>query len=106
MNDLEQDFKKVADQINIKVKEAVAALREANRLADEAGLPALVYTQYVGEEDNSLEELDEVSLQQLEEDEDWDGESSPLRMKIDMIDVSELEDEMQIAGWSTSSSYC
>ena len=105
MSKLDEDFIKAAEQINAKVKEAVSALREANRLASEAGLPALAYTQYVAEEDD-LESLDEATLKLLEEDEEWDGESTPLKMKIDMIDISDLEGEIKVAGWSTSSSYC
>jgi len=106
MSDLEQDFDKVAEQINAKVKEAADALREANRLADEAGLPSLIYTQWTSDDDSSLQDLDKEARQKLEEDEEWDGESSPLKMKIDKIDVSDLEGEIQMAGWSTSSSYC
>ena len=102
MNDLEQDFAKTAELINAKIKEAVAALREVNRLADEAGLPSLIYTQYIEEYDD----ITEAELKLLEEDEDWDGESTPLKMKLNMIDVSDLEGEIESAGWSTSSSYC
>lgn len=106
MSQLDQDFKQVADQINAKVKEATEALREANRLASEAGLPALIYTQWTSEDDTTLDDLSEEEAQKLEEDEEWDGESSPLKMKMDLIDVSDLESELCDAGWSTSSSYC
>lgn len=106
MSILDKDFEKVAEQINIKVKEATTALREANRLASEAGLPVLVYNMYIGDKDTSLSNLTFDELAKLEEDEEWDGESSPLKMKIDMIDANELEGEIEIAGWSTSSSYC
>lgn len=106
MSELEQDFQKVAEQINLKVKEAADALREANRLASEAGLPALIYTQWTSDDDSSLDDLSEEERQKLEDDEEWDGESSPLKMKMDMIDVSDLEGELGDAGWSTSSSYC
>jgi hypothetical protein len=106
MSDLDKDFEKVAQQINAKIKEAAAALSEANRLADAAGLPSLIYTQWIGEDDSSLDDMSEEDRQRLEEDEEWDGESTPLKMKLDMIDVSDLEGEIQSAGWSTSSSYC
>jgi hypothetical protein len=106
MSDLDQDFEKIAEQINAKLKEAATALQEANRLAGEAGLPGLIYTQWTGDDDSSLDDLDDEARQKLEEDEDWDGESSPLKMKMDKIDVSDLEDEIQVGGWSTSSSYC
>ncbi len=106
MSDLDKDFQQTAEQINAKVKEATAALREANRLAKEAGLPGIVYTEYVRYDDSSLGDLSEEELAKLEANPDWDGESTPLKMKIDMIDASDLESELSDAGWSTSSSYC
>jgi hypothetical protein len=106
MSELDQDFEKVAEQINAKVKEAADALREANRLASEVGLPSLIYTQWTSDDDSTLDNLSEKELEKLEADENWDGESTPLKMKIDKIDVSELESEISYAGWSTSSSYC
>jgi hypothetical protein len=106
MSNLEQDFEESVAKINSKLKEATMALREANRLAKEAGLPSLIYTQWTSESDHSLDKLSKKERQKLEDDEEWDGESSPLQMKIDMIDVSDLEGEMEYGGWSTSSSYC
>lgn len=106
MSDLDKDFNQIAEQINAKVKEATAALREANRLASEAGLPGIVYTENVAFNDCLLDDLSEEEYAKLDEDPEWDGESTPLKMKIDMIDISDLEDELEIAGWSTSSSYC
>jgi len=106
MNDLNQDFEKTAEQINAKLKEATAALKEANRLAEAAGLPTLIYTQWTREDDSTLEDLSEEEYQLLENNAEWDGESSPLQMKMEMIDVSDLENEISSAGWSTSSAYC
>lgn len=106
MSDLDNDFAKVAEQINAKIKEAAASLQEANRLANEAGLQGLIYNQFIEEDDNSLEDLDEAALERLENDPNWDGESTPLKMKTDLIDVSDLEHELCVGGWSTSSSYC
>lgn len=106
MSLLDKDFAKIAEQINAKIKEATDALREVNRLTEEAGLPSLIYTQYIQEYDDTLDKLTEAELKLLEEDEEWDGESTPLKMKLDMIDVSDLEGEIESAGWSTSSSYC
>lgn len=106
MTILDENFKELAEQINAKVKEAAEALREANRLADEAGLNGLIYTQWTSEDDSSMEELTNEEREALENDDEWDGESSPLKMKTDMIDVSELESQIQMGGWSTSSSYC
>ncbi|HEY5236324.1 MAG TPA: hypothetical protein VIJ14_09115 [Rhabdochlamydiaceae bacterium] len=106
MSDIEKEFKETSEKINAKIKEVVVALREANRLAQEAGLPSLIYTQFIQEEDDTLEKLTEAELKILDDNEEWDGESSPLKMKLDMIDVSDLEGEIESAGWSTSSSYC
>jgi hypothetical protein len=106
MTEIDEQFKTTAEQINAKLKEATTALREANKLADAAGLPALAYTQWVGEEDSTMDKLSDEERQALDEDEEWDGESTPLKMKIDMLNTSDLEREISIAGWSTSSSYC
>ena len=104
MSELDQDFNELAERINAKLAEAAKALREANRMADEAGLPGLIYTQWT--DDSSMEELSDEEREALEDDLEWDGESSPLKMKMDKIDVSDIEGAIQSAGWSTSSSYC
>jgi hypothetical protein len=104
MSELDQEFDRVAEQINAKLKEAAAALREANRLASEAGLPGLIYTQWT--DDDSENEMTEEELEDRENDLEWDGESSPLKIKMDKIDVSDIEGAIESAGWSTSSSYC
>lgn len=104
MSELDQDFEQVADKINAKIAEAAAALKEANRLADEAGLEGLIYTQWT--DDNSESEMTEEEIEARENDPEWDGESSPLKIKMDMIDVDALESAINHAGWSTSSSYC
>jgi hypothetical protein len=88
MSDLEKDFDKIAEQINAKLKEAADALREATRLSVEAGLNgSLIFTQWTG--------------QDLEEEEEGD-----LEEKFEKIDVSDLEEALGYAGWTTSSSYC
>lgn len=104
MSELDQDFDQLVGQINSKVREAAIALKEANRLAREAGLDALIYTQWT--DDNSEEEMTDEEREARENDPEWDGESSPLKMKMDKIDVDALESAIQSAGWSTSSSYC
>jgi len=83
MTDIEKSWEETAKQINAKLQEAAAAVREANRLAAEAGLDCLIHTQWTGED------LEEDEAEMLED-----------------IDVSDLEDELDQAGWSTSSSYC
>jgi hypothetical protein len=106
MNKYEQEFQETANQINNKLKEAAAALKEANRLASEAGLPGLIYTQWTSDDDSSAEEMTDEEVEALEADEDWDGEASPLKIKMDLIDVSNIENAIEDGGWSTSSSYC
>ncbi len=105
MSDLDKEFEVAAAEINAKIKEAATALREANDLAKKAGLPALIHTQWT--DDNfDVDDLDDEELEKLEADPEWDGESSPLKMKMDKIDVSDLESAIAHGGWSTSSSYC
>jgi len=87
MSDLDKEFKEVVIKINAKLAEAAAAVNEANRLAEEAKLPGLIFTQYV------QEDLDNY-------------ECDDLREKFNLVDVSDLEDALDSAGWSTSSSYC
>jgi hypothetical protein len=106
MSFLNKEFKKAAAKINAKLKEAAAALEEANELSTKVGCPVLIYTQWTRESDYSLEDLDDVERQALEDDKEWDGKMSPLQMKLEFIDVSDLESAICNGGWSTSSSYC
>lgn len=95
--DLEKDFDKVAAQINAKLQEAAAAIREASRLSDEFGLDgSLIYTQWT--EDYSKLDLDI-------DEEEYDREGT-IEAIFEQIDVSGLESALGEAGWSTSSSYC
>jgi enamine deaminase RidA (YjgF/YER057c/UK114 family) len=87
MSEISEDFEKVAEQINQKIAEAAAALEEANDLATKAGLTSLISSQWV---------LDDMNV----------SEREAFRKKIKLIDVSDLECELESAGWNTSSSYC
>ena len=89
MGDVEQDFAAVAAQINAKLKEAAEALKEANRLKDEANLSTMIMAEWVREDHYD----DKEGLEELES-------------RLELIDVSNLEDQLCQAGWSTSSSYC
>lgn len=84
---LEEQFADTASKINRKLKEASIALKEANRLAKEASLPAIVNAMWL------REELDGKQL-------------AIVRNKLENIDVSDLESEIEQAGWSTSAAYC
>lgn len=97
MSDLEKDFEETAAKINAKIKEAADALAEANRLADEAGLCGLIYTQWT---------RDNLEWDQKLRGEALDAKCEELEEKCGLIDVGPLEAEMANGGWSTSSSYC
>lgn len=87
MSELDKNFQDTVAQINAKLKEATLALKEANRLKGTINLPALISNPYI------MEEYDEETAEALNE-------------KIDLLNTSELETEIECAGWSTSSSYC
>ncbi len=91
MVDIKFDADKIK-QINDKIKEATKALSEADSLATELGYNGLVLTQWNHEDDLSEDESGEL-YDELEE-------------KYDLIHVSDLENAIDNAGWSTSSSYC
>lgn len=96
MSNLEKDFDSIAAKINAKLTEAAAALQEANRLKDEAGLPSLIYTQFI-EDDLRFDGTprDQIATKCEE-----------LQKKMELINVRELESALGQAGWSTSGSYC
>ena len=50
MSDLEKDFDGLVEQINAKLKEAAASLREVNELRAKAGLESLIFTSWQREE--------------------------------------------------------
>lgn len=96
MSELDKDFVELATKINAKLKEAAAALKEANELADKAKLPGLINSQFIYENmryDGSSSEEINTARDEFEE-------------KYQLIDVSDLEEELGNGGWSTSSSYC
>jgi hypothetical protein len=101
MSDLDNDFEETAKKINAKLKEAAEALREANRLSDEEGLPGLIYTQFTRDDlgaNNRRMDADKKAELEKHLDE--------IEEKLEKIDVGELEAALGDAGWSTSSSYC
>lgn len=99
MRELEINFDEILVKINAKLKEAALALREANRLAyDEANLPGLIFTQFT--------DLSHIGCDYITDDDKRDDAINKLHDRLNKIDVSELEGELEDAGWSTSSSYC
>ena len=102
MSDLDKDFEKIAEQINAKLSEAAAALKEANRLGKEAGLSGLISTEWAREKmHNTLSTQIETENESEEDDLYY-----LIEKKFELINVSSLELELENAGWSTSSSYC
>jgi len=107
MSDLEKDFDGLVEQINAKLKEAAASLREVNELRAKAGLESLIFTSWQREE--AYREI----RNRIEEEENRKPDSSEIYDEIEKrqelyerIDVRALENELGSAGWSTSSSYC
>ena len=83
MSEIDKDFEQTIKQINVKLKEAAASIKEVNRLKEEAGLPSIILASWIRNDRDGLAKLAET---------------------LEHIDVSDLEKEMSIAGWSTSSS--
>ena len=83
MSELNEDFEKVATEINKKIEQAATLLKEANRLGQAAGLSQLGGGYY------SLE-----------------GVSGEEREKLEEIDFNPLLRELENAGWSRSSMMC
>lgn len=84
MSEMEKDFTEVVSAINAKIKEAAKAMKEANKLGKEAGLSQLT----LGMDEETLTQ-DEIAI--LEQDE---------------IDIYPLFNELDKAGWRTSSIGC
>mgnify|MGYP000026057260 CR=1 FL=1 len=106
MSELEQDFEKIAEQINVKIKEAAASLKQANELATKAGLPGLIYSSFL-EEDLRYEQRHLDPEDRADDyEETIENKLADWEEKLGKIDVGPLEAELGDGGWSTSSSYC
>ena len=102
MSDLDQDFDKIAEQINAKLKEAAEAINEANRLSETVNLPSLIFSQFL-RDDLDYENRNSDNPKSKEE---LRAELDELQEKLEKIKVHPLEAALGNAGWSTSSSYC
>jgi hypothetical protein len=91
---MSEQFKMYIDELNTKIVAATEALKEVNRVKDLAGLPSIIEHKYV------YEHFD------VSDDENDDGEYDKLSEMFDLIKNGGLENEIDNAGWSTSSSYC
>jgi hypothetical protein len=84
-NKIENEYKELADQINAKIKEAAAAMKEANKLAKDAGFTPLTLDEW--KKSNGMD--------------DYHG----LKDIIE-VDPYPLFHELDEAGWQTSSIGC
>jgi hypothetical protein len=109
MSDLEQDFDSLVREINIKLSEAAAALKQANDLREKAGLDSLIFTSDIKEafEAKIYCELEaRADREDLDFDTEIEARSELEEAKYSKIATRTLEREISSAGWSTSSSYC
>ena len=83
MSELNEDFEKVATEINSKIEQAAKLLAEANRLGKAAGMECLGGGYYSTE-----------------------GVSGETREMMEEIDFNPLLRELENAGWSRSSMMC
>jgi hypothetical protein len=106
MSELDKDWEEIAAKINFSIKKAAEAFAEVNKLAAEAGLPGLIYTQWIRE---NLE-YDQRSASRTGgkplTKEEINQKCEELQEKFELIDVGPLESAIEDGGWSTSSSYC
>lgn len=99
MSKINDEFKETALKINAKLAEAAAALREANRLGEDAGLYGLIHTQ-----DSYPPLFSKILSEEIDEEEE--DEYDVIEDIYNLIDTSPIEKAMRSGGWSTSSSYC
>lgn len=88
-NKLEEHFKEVVKEINIKLRDAAKLINEANNLAKKNGLNGLC----LGNMDVSSESLDEEDVDKILD-------------IAEKIKTEVLCDAMENAGWNSSGFYC
>lgn len=107
MSELDKDFEGLVEQINAKLAQAAAALAEANELRSKAGFDSFIFSVWQREEAyRSIKNRIEEEENRKPDSEEIYDEIEKLQAQYEKFDVSELEGEMESAGWSTSSSYC
>lgn len=92
-NKVETDFKALAEQVNAKIKEAAAAMAEVNKLTKAAGV-RLNIDEYNDEANDEWENLSEEEQEKADE------------FRYELVNITPLFDEIDAAGWRTSSIGC
>lgn len=107
MSDLEKDFEQHLEQLNAKLAEAAKVMKEVNELRAKAGLESLIFSAWM------REDAYRTIRNQIEEEENRKPDSNEIYDRIEemqaryeQIETGALENELNSAGWSTSSSYC
>jgi hypothetical protein len=89
MSEIEKDFEEAVKQINLKIKESAELFKQARKLGQSIGLRKLNYVEYFQyDEDDVLSEEDQNRLYEAG------------------VDITPLFDELDEAGWRTSSIVC
>lgn len=83
MSDIENEFDGAVAQINDKIKQAAEALKEANEIGKKAGI------EYLGASYYTMEDLSKEDLKKMRD-----------------IDFEPLLDQLDEAGWHSSSLKC
>ena len=85
MSDMETDYTELCEKINAKILEAAAAMKAANKLAKDAGVSSLTYDEYRYDDEDRNEVPEEI---------------------LEGVNISPLFNELDKAGWRTSSIGC
>jgi hypothetical protein len=84
MTDMETDYTELCEKINAKILEAAAAMKAANKLAKDAGVSSLTYDEY---------------------NDEYNDEEVPEKI-LEGVNIYPLFNELDKAGWRTSSIGC
>lgn len=111
MSILDKEFDaELLEQLNTKLAEAAKTMKEVNALRSKLGLDSLILTSWARDdlysEIRSRFDEDENISSDQEMDDLVDDKMAECEALYDRIKTDALESQLNIAGWSTSSSYC
>jgi hypothetical protein len=89
MSDLDKDFDELVKQINEKIRESAKLLEEAIKIADDGGLETL----HMHPRSCRYDQLTETEIEKL-------------RLLLEKIDFKPLFNQLDQAGWLSSSLQC